>query len=550
MKRQDYFIIAATLLVYFIMNRIIPLYGDDIMFSMIGDRKVDTMSDVMTKVFAPGGLARVWCVFLNVMFSSFWGSLAFDIVNTLAFGVSLFIFGKYILPPGDYESRLVGWGAFLIMLFSLCTAKDTLFYWGAGGCFYIIPLVLVYVFLYWFGKVYHSPKNDNVWTAILVLVGAFVLNLHHEMYVCVLLGTFFVYALLNWQKDPNLRRPVVWMFFAGGLLAFAYLVFYGNTLGRAGKTGFGITGIASHLVKSLIDVRITLLLAIILGIDAVKHKQKVKRFLSVNLYWMVSLACGLLPAIAAGQGGRALFISEVIGAILLVKWIYTIEWHHGKVITGGVLLSIFFLSQIVFTWDYYKKWGIFEDAMQRFIANPKSNVVVADDYKGIETPWTLKLNQTFTDHWFVYGYELLKRLKWGTDEEKVVVVPRSLLKAINKGEVFKDENRVTGNAGFYHLLGTDYFVSKCSDKEKNLIKEGLLMVDNTCRMKGRILFKVRLIHIKQQLAKRNVVNIVDDPAVGKFVFIYNKETSIPFTKVTNISFAKPNENNQWMQLSF
>lgn len=550
MKKQDYLIISATLLIYFIMNRIIPLYGDDIMFSMIGDQKVTTMSDVITKVFSPGGLARVWCVFLNVMFASFWGSLAFDIVNTLAFGVSLFVFGKYIMPPGDYKTRLVGWSTFLIMIFSLCTAKDTLFYWGAGGCFYIIPLVLVMSFLFWFGKVYQSPEKDNAWKGILALIGAFVLNLHHEMYICVLLGTFLVYVLLNCRKDKNLKRPIIWMFFAGCLLAFVYLVFGGNTLTRAGKTGFSITGVASHLVKSLIDVRITLLLAVLVGIDAIKHKQRVKTFLSSNLYWFVALGCGILPAIVAGQGGRALFVSEVIAAILVVKWLCFIPWHRGKTATGWVMLAIFFLSQIAFTWDYYKKWGIFENAMQRFIRNPASNVVVADDYKGIETPWTLKLSQTFTDHWFVYGYELQKRLKWGEQEEKVVVVPRSLLVAIKKGKVFKAENRIAGDAEFYHLPGTDYFVSRRGEKEIRLIKEGLLSVNNTCLIGRRKLFEVRLTHIKEQLKKRNVVNIVDDSEIGRFVFIYNKETSIPFTKVTNISFAKQNTNNPWMQLSF
>lgn len=548
MKKIDYLIIGLALLVFFVMNRIVPFYGDDIMFSFVRNPGQANFHGVIDKVFVIGGLARVWCVFFNVMFAGFWGNMAFDIVNTLALGVSLYVFGRVILPRGT--NRILGWSVFLLLLFSLTTAKDTLFYWGAGGCFYIIPLVLVYVFLYWFKATYDCSKHDSFIYGVAVLLGSFVLNLHHEMYVCIMLGTFFVYALMNWKQDKNLQRPVVWMFFAGACLAFAYLIFAGNSMNRAAGTGTGITALARNVVKAIVDVRIALLLLLVLAFYTIRHKKVVIDFLRINFYWVVALVCALVPPVVAGTGGRALFALEVIAAILLVKWIYFVQWNKKKysLRVGVALLVVFSVTQAALAFDYHKKWGIFESAMQRFI-HQKGTTVIAEDYKGFQSKWTLNLDQTFTDHWFLYGYELQKSVQRQMPNRKVVVVPTSLLDAVNSGEVFRKENLVAGNAGFYHIPNSDYFIRKYDANVAKKINEGLLMVDNTCSLGGRKVFDVKLVHVKEQLAKRNVINISDDPKFG-YIFIYNKETAIPLTEVTNISFSDSKNDNKWMQLSF
>ena len=549
MKKLDYLIIVLVLVIFFVMNRIIPFYGDDIMFSFLTNPEQANWQGVLNKVFVPGGLARVWCVFFNVMFSGFWGNMAFDIVNTIAFGVSLFLFGKIILP--NNSNRLLGWGVFLPLLFSLTTAKDTLFYWGAGGCFYIIPLMLVYLFLYWFKTIYKDKKHDSFIYCCIVLIGAFVLNLHHEMYVCIMLGSFFVYAVLNWKRDMNLRRPIVWMFFIGTFFALAYLVFAGNTLGRAAGTGTGITALVRNIVKSMVDVHIAFLLLIILAVSAIKNKRIVVGFLKNNFYWFVALMCAFVPPVIAGTGGRALFALEVIALILLVKWIYFAQWdkfRYSRTI-GIVLLIMFYSVQIVFAIDYHKKWTIFESAMQRFISQD-STTVVADDYKGINTKWTLDLKQTFTDHWFVYGYELQKSVWRHKPNKKVVVIPTSLLTAVESGNVFRKENLVAGDAEFYHIPETDYFIRKYDARIAQKIADGLLTVDNSCIIGSKQIFMVRLIHIKKQMAKRNVINISDNFNIGGYIFLYNKETKIPATDVTRIYFSNPNNDNKWMQLNF
>lgn len=548
MKKFDYLIIVLTLLVFFVMNRIIPFYGDDIIFSFLRNPEQANVQGVIDKVFAKGGLARVWCVFFNVMFASFWGNMAFDIANTVALGVSLYVFGKVILPK--HTNRILGWGVFLLLFFSLTTAKDTLFYWGAGGCFYIIPLVLVYLFLYWFKFVYDDNKHDSILYCLIVLLGSFVLNLHHEMYVCIMLGTFFVYALINWKKDKNLRRPIIWMFFIGTCLAFAYLLFAGDAMGRVARTGTGLTALVRNIVKSMIDVRIVLLLLVILSFSAIKQKKQVVDFMKINFYWFVALLCALVPPVIAGTGGRALFALEVIAAIILVKWIYFVQWDTQKISfqVGIGLLVIFYGIQMAFALDYHKKWTIFETAMQRFI-HQDGTTVVAEDYKGIQSRWTLNLDQTFTDHWFVYGYESQKSVWRHMPNRKVVVIPASVLNTIKLGTVFRKENLIAGDAGFYHIPNTDYFIRKYDSNVAKRINEGLLMVDNTCILGGKQVFNVKLVHIKEQLAKRNVINISDNPNMG-YIFIYNKETKIPLTEVTNISFVEPKKENKWMQISF
>ena len=549
MKKTDYLIIGLVLLIYFVMNRIIPFYGDDIMYSFLRNPDQANVQGVVDKVFVFGGISRVWCSFFTVMLTGFLGNMAFDIVNTVALGVSLYVFGKVILPMSS--NRYLGWGIFLLLLFSLTTAKDTLFYWGAGSGSYIIPLLLLYVFLYWFKSAYKDKRHDSWLYCLAVLLGSFVLNLHHEMYVCVLLGTFFVYMVLNWKKDMNLRRPVIWAFFVGTCMAFAYLIFAGNAMGRAAGTGTGVTALVRNLVKSMIDVRVAFLLLLVLALSVIKHKKLVVDFLKNNIYWFVALACALVPPVVAGTGGRALFALEVIAAIILVKWVYFAQWDKKKIAKPiGIGLLVFFYGvQSVFAFDYYKKWNIFESAMQRFIAQDETTVS-AEDYKGIQSKWTLNLDQTFTDHWFVYGYELQKSVWRHIPNRKVVVVPSSLLEAVKSGQVFKKENLVAGDAGFYHVPNTYYFVRKYDQNVAQKINDGLLTIDNTCRLGDKQIFSVRLIHVKEQLNKRNVINISDSPSIGKYIFIYNKETAIPLTEVTNISFSKPNKNNKWMQLSF
>ena len=132
----------------------------------------------------------------------------------------------------------------------------------------------------------------------------------------------------------------------------------------------------------------------------------------------------------------------------------------------------------------------------------------------------------------------------------VVVIPYSLLKAVESGNVFRKENLVAGDAEFYHIPETDYFIRKYDARIAQKIADGLLTVDNSCIIGSKQIFMVRLIHIKKQMAKRNVINISDNFNIGGYIFLYNKETKIPATDVTRIYFSNPNNDNKWMQLNF
>ena len=127
--------------------------------------------------------------------------------------------------------------------------------------------------------------------------------------------------------------------------------------------------------------------------------------------------------------------------------------------------------------------------MQRFISQD-GTTVVADDYKGINTKWTLDLKQTFTDHWFVYGYELQKSVWRHKTNKKVVVIPYSLLKAVESGKVFRKENLVAGDAEFYHIPEGDYFIRKYDARIAQKIADGLLTVDNSCIIGSKCIYYI------------------------------------------------------------
>lgn len=546
-------LIGLVVSLFFAFNRVVPFFGDDLRFAFFNDKPLSSLFGCWQAATSPSSLLRVWCVFLSSAFASLWGELSFDVVNTLAFLGVLVVFWRFVMPRGMAFGRsLLGWGVFLVAFFSLSTSKDCLFYWAAGGCFYIIPLVFVGVEVALFLFVYRRRSLNSPLLAVVLLVVSFLLSLHHEMYIAALLGVFLYSAAksikLRRGESEFLRRKILWAFFFGTLFAMLVIVFWGDFFQRATLHGSGMTAFLSNTVRTLLDIRAGYVLLVILGASYLRNRRLTRAFLKANDLWLIALFCGFIAAWTGGTGGRSLFLMEVVSAVLLVRWVYFFGLDTLKygVALGSLLVVAFFMVEVCFFVDYKRKWQIVDAAAEEYLS-AKENVVIFSDYKGISSPWTLSLPVFLTEYWNTAGWTLQKEMRLGAAVKKPLFLPRSVFGAIKSGKAYAADRLVQGNGRFFKVPDTPYYVARYDEALAKGILSGRLSVRNEMKFLGKRLF-VNFCFLPEQLLLRNQTSIVHSPKYGDFIVFSNVETRVPLFSVSQIYIAEKHEARQWMTL--
>lgn len=472
-------ILMASLSLFYIMNAIIPFFGDDIAFcySMSTGDKIISLSDLLESVYQSYFVfnGRMLCTMLMQSFVAFFGEDLFNVLNSAVFGVVIWLLVRIGLYNKDVFHHMAGWVIVIICLFSLSTSADSLFYWGAGAGSYLWPLVFVLIFVS-----ICKECEDKVATkySFFYFFAGFILSLHHEVYVLPLSIAYFIYYAFNYNK---ITKPLFYLL-SGLFLATLFVVFSPGTLqrlaSRTGETTLSLIDICRRFVGVIIGLRIFYLFLIVLIYKLIKRRKEAVTFLKENRLFIIIVFAGMLPALISSGTGRTLVTTEIFSIILLVR---ILNCHDETTKMKTVFLSLFSLFICYYSCVCYesdRKWEEYRNVVSRYMESSSDVVVVDDGFEGMSltAPYVVDLDRLLRSYFTADRLAKLKAESLGKDSVRILtILPQSVLSRIKENErFFIDGNKVAGRNCFYTTDDIPYYVMKYDSVTAERIKEGHL----------------------------------------------------------------------------
>ncbi|MBP1615198.1 MAG: hypothetical protein H6Q13_2646 [Bacteroidetes bacterium] len=554
-----YTFLVIIIVLYYALNLIIPFFCDDIqfMFSPVSIEKNGIFSMIMSSVVHSSYTARYLCNLFELTAVNLWGEFYFNIINTLLF-LSCILMAYHFIFFDERDEKKMGYVWIVLGLLSLSTGEDCLYYWAAGAANYLFPLCLTLAFILLLRKQMGSGSVRFSWlTASLFIIG-FFLNLQHEMFVVSILGGLFFYLFYQLRKH-QLKEFLNWnssALIGGAIIACLCLLFLVDPTKRAGVLGidkYSLADFVRRFASVILELRYFYIFLLLSLYAFWRHRTELRIFCKDNILIICIVLCGIIPAFIGGRGARALFVTELFSFFLIVKIFYGIYFNNDKrsrLYLISVCLSFFvIIYQGLIVYNSHIKWNIYNQMVLDYFKKDNGCIVV-EDYKGfyITRPYTVNLNNLFSDNWCVSRIERLK--KWQIKSEDVsnlAVMPKSILVFFeNNKTAFSDTHyRVDGNAGFIHIPNTDYFVAPYSEQLAENINKGLLSIKSN-GIGERL--ETTVILIKEQLPKMRMVTFINDPIIGKYIIFNNYRTHIPFFQVTSIYLEKEDSHLKLMNV--
>lgn len=472
-------VLMVSLSLFYIMNAIIPFFGDDIAFcySMYTGDKVVSLSDLLESVcqsyFVFNG--RMLCTMFMQSFVCFLGEDLFNVLNSVVFGAVIWLLVRIGLHNRGVFHNVAGWVIVIVCLFSLSTSADSLFYWGAGAGSYLWPLVFVLIFVS-----ISKECEDKVATkySFFYFFAGFILSLHHEVYVLPLSIACFIYYAFNYNK---ITKPLFYLL-SGLFLATLFVVFSPGTLqrlaNRTGETATGLIDICRRFVGIIIGLRIFYLLLVVFIYKLIKRRKEAIAFLKENRLFIIIVFTGMLPALISSGTGRTLVTTEIFSIILLVR---ILDCHDETTKMKTVFLSLFSLFICYYSCVCYesnRKWEEYRNVVSRYMKSPTDVVVVDDGFEGMSltAPYVVDLDRLLRSYFTADRLAKLKAESLGKDSVRILtILPQSVLSRIKENErFFTDENKVAGRNCFYTTDDIPYYVMRYDSATAERIKEGYL----------------------------------------------------------------------------
>lgn len=472
-------ILIISLLLFYIMNEIIPFFGDDIAFcyNMSTGDKVVSLSDLFASVYQSYFVfnGRILCTMLMQSFVCFFGEDLFNILNSVVFGVVIWLLVRIGLHNKGVFHNVAGWVIVVICLFSLSTSADSLFYWGAGAGSYLWPLVFVLIFIS-----ISKECEDKITTkySFFYLFVGFVVSLHHEVYVLPLSVAYFIYYAFNYKI---ITKPLFYLLL-GLFLATLFVVFSPGTLqrlaNRTGETTISLIDICRRFVGVIIGLRIFYLLLIVFICKFMKKREMAITFLKENRLFIIIVFAGMLPALISSGTGRTLVTTELFSIILLVRILCCYDEGTKNNIVFLSLFSLFICYYLLVYYESNRKWEEYRNVVSRYMKSASDVVVVDDAFKGMSLtePYVVDLDRLLRSYFIADRLAKLKAENLGKDSVQILtVLPQSVLFRIkDSGRFFTEENKVVGHNCFYTTDEIPYYVMKYDSVVAERIKEGYL----------------------------------------------------------------------------
>lgn len=481
MRKLNYSALVLFVLMFYVMNTIVPFFGDDyaVIYSVYDNELITSLPDLFKSAIYSWLTmnGRFFCNLFMMSFPSILQETLFNIFNASILALTLWLFLKLISSNSWIESIaaviVVLSGVYVIML-----EDGSLFFWGAGAANYLWSMAMSLAFLAILQHVRNKNKPMGVGMGITLMLSTFLLGLQHEMFVIPISFSLFVYYAFNRRFLNRNLLFVLAGFFMATLIVFASPGNFNRMVQESGMEGLNIMTIVRRtisLCKSLVLFYLFIAAWIILWL---KCKKKAISYLRSNAVILLMLVSSFAIPILAGQGGRATTAIEMFSIIGLGRLIYGVEglsvnkWFYG-------LVALLFIHFSLVIHDSFYKWKIIDNCSQAYLHSGKDdNIFVRDTYEGLTfiRSWTQDVDECLNMSWQGMRLARIKRDMLSVNSVlPFITIPKDVAGMLYEGSpLFDKVNSMPGNAGFYSMEGVSYYVMPYDSLKAEQIKQGLL----------------------------------------------------------------------------
>lgn len=324
--------------IFFALNRAVPFYADD--YGWTGTMPEGSLwtlvaTRLQTLDFLPTSCGRLTCHLACQLLIPF-GEMWFDCINTVMLLAAMLLTRRLCfrrLKDSTLACLLI-----ILAYFYFPPSAETLFYWGSGSANYLLPALLVLVFLCGM-KSLEQGENEREASQCgktgrlrfcLLCLTALAAGWSHEILslpiACAIVGC----AVLQRKQKPSRRQAIACGAF---LLGSICLVLSPGSLGRLlsqeGGAGFTLGAVTTHLLqgfKMFRDGKWIYVILVLLVLSRFRHL-RLRNFVRDNLFYSLCLAASVLMIAVLGHGGRAVWGIEMFSFLLVFRFV---DWTFGR----------------------------------------------------------------------------------------------------------------------------------------------------------------------------------------------------------------------------
>lgn len=527
MKYNSYYILGVVLIAVFFfaaMNMVVPFYNDD----MLAEYHIGTGEYVSNGKTALDSVICSWHTYIGRIIPALLmplmvnviGDGIFNLLNVIVYAIVIFQLYMICGVNGNYWKMLV----LLIGLFLINT--HDLFFWASGGVNYLWATCAVMAFVMLSQKIRLKENISLLSISILSFVSFFLALFHEMLDVAVISGLWIEWWCTRRKERMNWHYLAMLASFSIGtaVVTLCPALFYRASTSLTNWGGMLIVHRFAHLFTSLYVTWILFFMIVYLLL-----KGKLREAFHNNRVYFLFLFFSLVPWLVSGEGGRALYATELFSVILFVRLIDVRKRRMQIGIVAIWLLMI--VAQGVILKDSAIKWDNYRQVVDCYMGN-HSNVVLADYYEGCTLLGLYETNQEelYRCVQTIRGLKWDKERVWNEKVRPLRVVQHEIWDtAITDNErFFSEKNRVLDSEWFDSPLFVDY-IGRYNRQLNSKIGKGLFYAVYSVPLFPSIKFKVN--YMRGDIDSAQPFRVVSDKRYGKYILLSKKYKNFPWTKL-------------------
>ena len=527
MKYNSYYFLGVVLIAVFFfaaMNMVVPFYNDD----MLAEYHIGTGEYVRDGKTALDSVICSWHTYIGRIIPALLmplivnvlGDGMFNLLNVIVYLVVICQLYFICDVRGDiYKMLMVLIGLFLI------NTRD-LFFWASGGVNYLWATCAVMAFLILSQKVRSKDSISLLLISVLSVV-SFLLSLFHEMLdVAVISGLWIEWFCTRKKERKNWHYLVLLVSFSIGtaVVTLCPALFFRASTSFTYLGGMMIVHRIAHLFTSLYVTWLLFFLIVYLLVNG-----KMRDVFKAHRLYFLFLFFSFIPWLVSGEGGRALYATELFSVILLLR---LIDVKKRRMQIGVVAIWLLMIvAQCIILKDSIIKWDIYREVVDRYMKN-HSNVVLADYFEGctLLSLYETKQEELYRCVQTIRGLKWDKERVWNKKVRPLRVIQREIWETaiVDNAYFFSEKNRVLYSNWYDSPLFIDY-VAKYNRNLSNQIGKGLFYAVYSVPLIPSIKLKVN--YTREEVESAHPFRVVSDRRYGKYILLSKKYKNFPMTEL-------------------
>jgi hypothetical protein len=440
------------------LNGLFPYINDDFFYQYIVmynlDRPIESIKDIFHSQYLHyyniNGRSIIHAVEQFVLWLSPDKQL-FNILNAIVWSMLLYSIVIFAIPRD--KRTWIYWLLAIVYLRFLSPECSYLPFWASGSFNYYWMMLAAVVFLsiYRNSNQHHSPYLYPLYFIFAVLIGWS----HETLITGIIVATLVEYIIQKQYKSPQHTILLLGLIVGYSIMFFApgnFVKLEAITQGKG--TSFIILALATAMQCKMI---ITLLLLLCYGY--IKQRENTLEFINNNRFLIIASVVNMLFCMIIGVGGRAIFFTETLAFIIIIRFLSTFVREFNTASFGWMMPA--FILLIAYEVCYASNWKKIYDPINKAIeAYTQQDINTDYIISDIKHPSPITSSAILSSHDF-----WSKQYDFGTFsaiyDRTFRILPTQAYQLITEEKLFSPENRLTSGLGFYTLDTINYLIMPC-----------------------------------------------------------------------------------------